>query len=86
MAQTHLSIKEYSKLTNIKESTLYANYRKGKLRNAIKIGGQIKILVDDSITSDYSPFIITPELVSSLEKIASGYNELLKEIKSQKIK
>lgn len=82
MAQKYLTIKEYSKLTHISENTLRTNFRAGKLKNATKIGGRIKIIVDFDEEAKESGKLKQEKLAKAYADVANAYNELALIIKN----
>ena len=77
MTQEFLTIKEYAAKTGISESTLYRNFRKGNLPNAVKIGGVIRII--DWIDDKPSEFLIQNKegITQAIRQVRNGCNVLL---------
>ena len=77
MAQEYLTIKEYAEKTRIAENTLRKNFKQGKLPNATKIGGSIRIV--EYVNDEFSEALKEQQeaITSAIRHIADGYNELL---------
>lgn len=82
MAQKYLTIKEYALLTHTAESTIRRNIKNGKIENATKVGGGIRIVINVDDEDKEPVFPCKDELIKALERIVISYNEIIKIIKN----
>ena len=76
MNAKYFSIKEFAEIVNISEGTLRRLFREGKLKNAVKIGGRIRIIVNIKEDKPELPNLNLDELANYFETLSITYKAI----------